>query len=233
MKKSIIIGDKIFTTKKDAHDHFKRILNSYAYGESLSEVDLLDVLALLHFHPRAEEKIGVGVCEIRVEKIRYKTKCFCIVRSDSSSDVFSYIKCINGEYSPTAKFRRTCRDLVREDLRGVKQTYFMAHSKKGSIQCQETGEWCSWEELNVDHRQPNTFSVIVDRFIEVNGIDVDAVNYSEVMDAVYEFEDESLRKAFREYHRSKANLRLVKKKRNLGRAHLARLGRQAKDLIVE
>jgi len=233
MKKPIHIGDMNFGTKKEALAHFKRILNSYGYGESLTEPDFIDVLALLRIHPRAEEKIGVGVRAIRVEGIRYKTKCFRIVRTDSSFDVFSYTKCINGRHSPIAKFRRTCRDLVREDLRGVKKAYFKAHSKKGEVKCQETGEWGSWEDLNTDHRQPNTFSVIVDRFIEVNGVDVEAVDYVEVMDAVYEFADESLSAAFREYHRSKANLRLVKRTRNLGRSHLARLGRQARDLVVE
>jgi hypothetical protein len=233
MKKLILIGDISFSTKKEALAYFKSILNSYVYGESLREPDFLDVLALLRLHPRAEEKIGVGVREICVEEVRYKTKCFRIVRTDSSSDVFSYTKCINGRHSPIARFRRTCRDVVQEDLRGVKDAFFKAHSKKGKVKCQETGEWCSWEELNVDHRQPNTFSVIVDRFIELKGIDVEAVTYSEVMDAVYEFDDESLCKAFREYHRSKANLRLVKRVNNLGRSHLGRLGRQGKDLVVE
>lgn len=233
MKKTILIGDKIFNTKKEALAHFKSILNAYDYGERLTESHFLDVQDLLQFHPEAEEMIGSGLREVRVDEVRYKTKCFRIIRMDSSSEVISYTKCINGKISPLAKFRKTCRDLVNEDLRGVKLAYFKANSKKGRVKCQETGDWCFWEELSVDHRQPNTFSVIVDRFIELNRINIELINYLEVMDSVYEFKDKSLCQNFREYHRSKANLRLIKKKKNLGRSHLARIGRQGKDLVVK
>lgn len=38
------------------------------------------------------------------------------------------------------------------------------------MKCQETGKLLKWEQLNVDHRQPNTFSIIVDRFVELRNI---------------------------------------------------------------
>jgi hypothetical protein len=72
-----------------------------------------------------------------------------------------------------------------------------------------------WVELNVDHRQPNTFSVIVDRFIELYGIDLSIVEYIETIDNVYLFKDDNLTKKFRQYHKEKANLRLVRKDKNI------------------
>lgn len=52
MRKAIEIGDKEFATKKDALHHFKTILNSYDFGETLyygnpnenSDYDVLIVL---------------------------------------------------------------------------------------------------------------------------------------------------------------------------------------------
>ena len=38
------------------------------------------------------------------------------------------------------------------------------------MKCQETGKLLKWEQLNVDHRQPNTFSIIVDRFVGLGNI---------------------------------------------------------------
>jgi hypothetical protein len=143
------------------------------------------------------------------------------------------IRSINGGFTPLTKFSRTCRDLIYEDLRNVKLDYFKANSVKGQVKCQETGELCKWEELNVDHRQPNTFSVIIDRFIEVNQLDINKIEYLEVIDSVYTFKDKKLANDFREYHREKANLRLVKKNNNLGRSYQARLGRQKKDLTIK
>ena len=233
MKEQIIIGDKTFKYKKDALGFFKAILNSYDYGEILNESDKNDVLELLKFHPNFEQKNKNGIQGFKVDRVRYNTKCFHIIKNDLTFDVFSYTKCINGSQSPSTKFSRTCREIIQSDLREVKQKYFSQNSIKGQVKCQETGELCFWEELVIDHRQPNTFSVIVDRFIEMNGIDIMKIEYIEKIDAVYEFKDFELAEKFQKYHKLKANLRIVKKGINLGRAYQARVKRQKKDLKVE
>ena len=233
MKKWKQIGRLEFKYKKDVTAHFKKILNSYDFKELLDEEDFNDVLNLLKIHPKAQEKIGPGIKEIIVDETRYKTKCFNALRVDSSCEIFSYLKCINGSLSPLTKFSKTCRDVIADDLRLVKLSFFKGNSQKGRVKCQETGELSLWVELNVDHRQPNTFSVIVDRFIELYGIDLSIVEYIETIDNVYLFKDDNLAKNFRQYHKEKANLRLVRKDKNLGRSHLARNKRQKKDLKIE
>jgi hypothetical protein len=233
MKKKINIGTNSFNYKKDVLSFYKKILNSYDFGEILNDADFENVLELLKTHENSEKKIGIGIKEIKVDKVKYNTKCFHLIRTDLTTDIFSYTKCINGRYSPMTKFSRTCREIINEDLRLVKQAYFGKHSKKGKVQCQESKELCSWEELNVDHRQPNTFSIIVDRFIEINGIDVNKIEYFEIVDAVYNFKDKTIADNFKKYHSEKANLRLVKKGLNLGRSHQARLSQQKKDLRIK
>lgn len=233
MKKRLQLGQLHFHYKKDAIAHFRKILHSYESGEILNEHDFKDVLNLLKEHPDSEEKIGIGIKEIRVDKIRYQTKCFTVIRVDSSSEVFSYIKCINGSLTPLTKFSKTCRDLISEDLRSVKLSFFKENSKKGQVKCQETGVLSFWEELNIDHRQPNTFSVIVDRFIEIHNIDIFTIEYIESTDNIFSFKDESLSEEFRKYHKGKANLRLVRKDINSGRSYLAKNQRQKKDLVIE
>ncbi len=141
--------------------------------------------------------------------------------------------CINGDLSPLAKFSKTCRDVISDDLRLVKLSFFKGNSKKGRAKCQETGKLSLWEELNVDHRQPNTFSVILDRFIELHKIDLSSVEYIESIDNVYSLKDDGLAEKFRKYHKEKANLRLVRKDNNLGRSYLARNKRQKKDLKIQ
>jgi hypothetical protein len=92
---------------------------------------------------------------------------------------------------------------------------------------------CSWEDLVVDHRQPNTFSMIVDRYIELYQINIENIDYYEIEDSVYIFKEEKITKDFREYHKDKANLRVVKKTNNLGRAYQARITQQKKDLKIK
>ena len=233
MGKVIKIGHLRFDTKKNALNHFKSILNSYDYGQKLTDSDFADVSELIKTHREATEKIGVGIKELRVEKITYNTRCFHIIREDSSLEFFSYVKCINGSTPPFTKFSRVCRDSIKDDIRSVKQQYFDRYSNKGKVKCQETGEFCSWEELVIDHRQPNTFSVIVDRFVEINQIDVDSVKYVENDMYGSRFKDDSLTEKFKNYHKEKANLRIVKRSKNQSRAHQGRINRQNKDLKIK
>ena len=233
MREKIKIGQKEFATKKEALSHYKTILNSYEFSGLLNKSDFNDILDLLEKHPNKEKKIGVGIEKVRVVKLNhYNSKAFELVRFDGSADYFSYTKRINAPKTNFTKFSNACRKAIQEDLRNVKLAYFEKFSKKGKSKCQETGEKERYEDLTVDHRQPNTFSVIVDRFIELNSLNLATIEYIIIDGGPNELADGELKEKFRQYHRDKANLRIVKKKLNLGRSFQARVTRQKKDLIV-
>ncbi|WP_321997020.1 DCL family protein [Draconibacterium orientale] len=233
MRKITIIGEREFKTKKDALSFYKEILNSYDFGQILNEKDTIELFELLKTHPNFTKKIGAGFKEFRVTKSKYNTKVFEIVRQDNSADLFSYIHRINSPESNFTKFGRACRKAIQEDMWQVKKSYFDKYSKKGKVKCQETNELLLWEELNVDHRQPNTFSVILDRFIELNQIDIKEIEYNKLSGQADELADNELANKFRDYHRQKANLRIVKKDINMGRSFQGRVNRQKKDLTIK
>lgn len=226
------IGQKQFKTKKEAITHFKEILNSYNFQEKVSKEHFDDIIELLKYHP-SKSKLTESIDTIIVDKVKFNTKAFHYLNADGEFEAFSYLKCINGDNSAIQKFAKTCRDAVQDDIFSVKQQYFKINSNKGRVKCQETGELCKWEELVVDHRQPNTFSVIVDRFIEINSIDINSIEYIEVIDGVYKFSDDVIIEKFKNYHKEKANLRIVIKKVNSKRAHQGRLQQQKKDLKIQ
>jgi len=130
-------------------------------------------------------------------------------------------------------FRQAARNIIHEDIRNVKQEYFDKFSKKGLVPCQETGIQSNWTELVVDHRQPNTFSVIVDRFVELFKIDLKKVEYKTDENNFYLFKDNELSENFRNYHKEKAVLRVVRKECNSSRAHQGRIKEQKKDLKIK
>ena len=232
MKNKIIIGNRTFKYKKDAIDYYKRILNSYDYGEKLSESDFEEIKSLIQVHPDFENKFNFEISQIIVDKVKFNTKSFQVIKPDLDRVVFSYLKCINGQHKPQTKYNKACRDTVQNDLQKVKLEYFKKHSKNGRVKCQETGELCKWEELVIDHRQPNTFSVIIDRFIELNNIDVNSIEYDEKIDGVYSFKDNEISMKFKQYHKEKANLRIIKKELNSSRAFQGRISKQKKDLNI-
>ncbi|HUH75646.1 MAG TPA: DCL family protein [Chitinophagales bacterium] len=233
MRKPIKIGEIEFATKKDSLTHYKTILNAYNFGEELTTKDFNDIMNLLETHPSVKEKIGVGIDTVRIAKVQYNTKSFELIRIDGSTEYFSYTKRINAPRTNFTKFIEACRQAIQNDLRSVKLEYFEKYSKKGQVKCQESKELAKYDELNVDHRQPNTLSVIVDRFIELNKIDIEKIEYIQIDGGPNKLKNDNLEQEFRKYHKDKANLRIIKKDLNLGRSFQARVNRQKKDLTIK
>ena len=258
MRKLIKIGQREFLFKKDAVAHYRAILNSYDCGESLSDSDFDDLVNLYNYNcfdetENLEENFGnetvnekvvtdpdelmvdeLLIEDIRVSRVQYNTKCFEVFFNDNTSCYISYLMLLNNQaYNPERKFNVACRNSIHSDIHSVKQEYFDNNSVKGQVKCQETGKLSKWEDLVVDHRQPHTFSIIVDRFKEVYKIDLAAVEYvinelNQIM-----FKDENLARDFVEYHKVKASLRIVRKECNSSRSGMARLKRSVKDLIIK
>ena len=226
------IGELEFKYKKDILNFYKKILNSYEFGDIVSEKDFKKLNYLFEYQLDSKELIGSGIDYVRIAKSKFNMKCFEIVHTDNSTELFSYVKRINPARTNFTKFNEACRQAIQKDLINVKQKYFDKFSVKGQVKCQETKELSKWDELNVDHRQPNTFSVILDRFIELNKINIDKIEYIKVDGGPNELADIELKEKFIEYHKQKANLRIVRKDKNLGRSHQARIKRQKKDLTI-
>lgn len=79
--------------------------NRYKMGEILPKEDKSIVMHALLYHPRSQEKIGVGIEEIMIgfNPEFPKSRCFVVVRKDGSIEDFSYHKCLrglSGHFSP-------------------------------------------------------------------------------------------------------------------------------------
>lgn len=134
MKNKIIIENRTFKYKKDAIDYYKGILNSYEFGETLSERDLKEIKNLIRVHPDFENKFNFEINQIIVDKVKkFNTKSFQVIKPDLDRVVFSYLKCINGQHKPRTKFSKACQDTVQNDLRDVKHNYFKKYSKNGRV----------------------------------------------------------------------------------------------------
>ncbi len=263
MREPIIIGNKSYKYKKDALLYYQNILNSYDFGDNVSDEHLDELIDLLNYdisffkkevsnktegvevngneeiitieeQINALEQEEVLIEDIRIAKVQYNTKCFEIVYTDSTTCLMSYILILSRPKSDPAKdFNRACRNAIQNDMRLVKLRYFQLNSKKGVVKCQETGELHKWVDLVVDHRQPNTFSMIVERFKELKQIDINNIEYEFDEGNKLLFKDLSLAQDFVNYHKEKANLRIIKKEKNLSRTGMARIKQSINDLKIE
>jgi len=242
----IQIGDKIFKYKKDALNHYKAILNIYKFGDFLNEADFNDLIDLIKYDNsffinrnelleiEVAKKDKIEIVDIKIAKVQFGAKCFELIYSDDSKWLISYIIMINRpKENPDSNFNVACRSAIHNDLRDVKKKFFYHNAVNSFVKCQETNELSKWEELAVDHRQPNTFSVIVDRFKELNNIDVTKLEFEINDENKMVFKDNELSLKFRNYHKEKANLRIVRKECNLSRTGMARIKRTNNDLTIK
>ncbi|XP_076951920.1 DNA-directed RNA polymerase IV subunit 1-like isoform X1 [Bidens hawaiensis] len=87
----------------------KHILYKYDVNHKLSQDDKLVAWKALFFHPRREEKIGIGLYEIKVghHADHGNTRCFVVERIDGTTEDFSYHKCIHHALKLVAPFEAT------------------------------------------------------------------------------------------------------------------------------
>ena len=241
----IQIGNISYKYKKDALNHYKSILNSYRFGDSLNKNDfnvLIDLIDYnyslnidedLHNIEPTDNQENKEIIDIKIAKVQFGARCFEVIYSDYSNWLMSYILMINRpKENLDSLFSIACRGSIQKDIRDVKKKYFYHNSVKAMVKCQETNQLSKWEDLAVDHRQPNTFSVIVDRFKELNKIDVNKIEFKVNEENILVFKDEILSEEFRNYHKEKANLRIVRKECNLSRTGMARIKRTNNDLTI-
>lgn len=255
MKKPIVIGRNEFKYKKDAIAYYRAILNSYGFGESLTDEDYYKVFDLLEYgrffwHEDEDDDVAelsvtaenvdevddssLTIEDIKVAKVQFNTKCFELFYSDATSQYISYLMIINKKrFTADELFTKACRNAIHSDVRAVKQQFFDENSVKGMVRCQETNILSTWTELVIDHRQPNTFSMIVDRFKERNEIDAKTVEYTSDDQNLVMFQDARLAEAFVSYHKEKARLRLVRKECNYSRSGMGRVKKSTKDLAIK
>ncbi len=74
MKKPIEIAGNKFTFKKDALEFYKKILNSYEFGEILNSSDFDNVYGLIEIHPQKKEKLVAELTISELEQLSLRQK---------------------------------------------------------------------------------------------------------------------------------------------------------------
>lgn len=218
-KISIVVGNLIFKTQKEATKFFKDMLNRYRDNETVNNEDYEILLNLIERHPEAEQKIGCGIKRFYRAQTDMPTSCFWLEREDGTCTDFSYGSCVRAKGKTLfQEFMEACRDAVKDDLIETKNTYFSDNAdKEGKVECAITGEKITEEESHLDHMKPLTFQVIVTTFIKANNIIIDRNMLSDSHDGQFQttFVNQEIKERFRNYHNGVAVLRVIRKGVNL------------------
>jgi len=210
----IHIRDLTFKTKKELGSWCRKMIATgqerpYTYDEHIK------LLALLERHPRAEQKIGVGVRRFFTRKI-FQYYCLHLERFDGSSTDFSYLKCVKG--SPTSIlsiWRDAARMGIRDQILDFRAQAFSVHP----VRCEISGVRLRQADSHVDHVFPDTFIVLSNRFLEEYDLTPSFEWLSKPEDNQYRHYITNARilRLWQEFHRREAKLRMLHWSMNLGR----------------
>lgn len=208
--KPIELGGKYFNTRTELEEYLRAILR-IRKDKALEGEEFSVVHDLLLLHQDAEDKIGSGVKEIKVVlPPRRKYNCFCVVRTDGTTETFSYPKCTYSRERLTEKRRSSA---YREAIHEQTGNYRFVERKTEQF-CDICG---SDQDLQVDHRKP-FFTTLVKDF-EKGRTDIptefdDAIAGTQYSKKFRE-SDRAYKEAWQAYHQENARLRLLCKTHNL------------------
>lgn len=236
------IGELNFNTKKSAIEFYRSILNKYDANTSVDDEDFSYLVDLLNYN---SDKNGIAVNEENTAEIEdnelleevddifvdyhpvyKKVKCFYAVFGEEEW-LFSYLLAINGNLSDEKKFYISCRNSIKETLRNFKIEMF----KNKPVKCAITKNTLKWENCQVDHKAPLTFSVIVKTFLKSKNIEVADIDLS-YEGSIWQFSDKQFEGEFVEYHNKVALLRIISSEENQKLASKARIKPTKNDFTL-
>ena len=93
---TLTLAHHTFASKKDATEYLQHILYTTPSGHAVAEEHDPVLRALLHLHPRAAQKVGVGLHHFEVgnDPTGLGKLCFHVYRTDGTHCDFSFYKCL-------------------------------------------------------------------------------------------------------------------------------------------
>lgn len=207
-----IIGGQPCLTKEAVRAKCQRIMRETNGGSIEDRYQFAFLCDLFGRHPHAEQKVGLGIDIIFVKAVTpYNTRAFHIRRHDGTVTDISYEQCI----APKTDTRTLYNALRIEVWEQVAAFRDRAFTGKFTILCPYTREMLFRNTCHVDHRPPQTFKVIADRWIELEGGPDRVRLRSGDGDLGSRLANVQQVGRWQQYHRKKANLRVVSEQANL------------------
>ena len=212
-----------FKSKKHVQECVKKILYR---GEINSEVNSKELEFMIDyfktFHWDYINKIGVGIKSIKKvpDAMFGKHRAFWIYRTDGTNTDISYIISKISKRDFLKDFKCACRELTRPQINEFRKKEF---GNNKYIKCELSNDMVTMIDCHVDHSSP-TFEEIIQLYLKENPIiDFESI-LSKPKDCqlVSEIIDLNIRDDFYNFHKSKANLRILSANANLSTAKLNR-----------
>lgn len=213
------LGGKAFSTQEDILSYAKEIKDQAVPCQQIDDPDQIAFLTdLLNCHYDTAVKIGPG---IDFFSVRYNNNAtgteFIVSRTDGECVNFSPKKCL-GTFKKITHICEACRHEVWTQIADFRQRTLAA----GQVMCPFHGTELNEHNSHVDHRPPDTFVVLVRRWLSDNGWTEDDIRLGGTggLDANKTLASQEQRESWQHFHEANAQLRLTSVRGNLSDSKL-------------
>jgi hypothetical protein len=202
------LGPYEYKSKQELLGKLKAYLQSAPAGVVRNELADRKLRLVVAMHPEASRKIGSGIDHFTVVRnARGAGQGFHIVRTDGSTESFSYKRCISGVMqSDHGKVCEALRFAVQPQLKAAREKHQLP------VTCKLSGEVINDRKgLHMDHAKP--FWQLLEDFSTAYGVQLDqlkTVGSGEALRLI----DIEVAQAFEHYHRDHAELQPTAKTAN-------------------
>lgn len=211
----LAINGIAFKSQKELKQHVQSMVNRYVNQQPLFPDDLAFMLDLLKRHPWADQKIGDGIKQMWIETTDWGNRGFWLERVDGSKTDFSWVRCVSIPKISLAlaDFKKACRHAIAPTIIAFRNKTFLS----GIVHCEINGRQLNVNDSHVDHKPPNTFEVIINAFINQEGIDYNSAPITNNWDGAIGvgFTDYEFERKWINFHNSMAELRVISPEANL------------------
>lgn len=224
------VGDLKFTGRKPAYNYLREILKSHDVGHVFTGREDRLFRAVVEMHPRAGDKIGIGIQKFRIDKGIYGTQGLSIIRKDGSIDDLSLKKCIFGNLPHRTRVMRALRRGIAQDILDLKKEWYRKYAHgcyPNRMRCAISGKYIKMDKGHMDHIPPMTFEVLAITFLAHKGLKFDEVELAQSGLLQEErVKSVGLENEFRQWHANLAQLRFISHEQNHYDEEIVRIKRQ-------
>ena len=216
---SVYLAGEFFTSRQVVLARAADILRRYEPGLELKGEDYRFIRELIDKHPRAPFVVGCGIQAITAyqpprRRGRVPDKSLRIIRLDGTVALCGFKDVLLGRVHNREEFVKAAREAVKFQIELFSRSAFK--SSLSQIWCHDQKTWITYRNHEVKYLG-KSFEELIDSYVAIKQLHLAGIRYfrSDQHEGAVFFADPDDKREWQNWHRQHAQLRIVKKYKDL------------------
>lgn len=150
----IVVAGRPFRSQSALYEALQGVIAGTPRGGSVGVWERDLVLELLPYHQHADQKTGVGIVDVKVDRhSQYATHCLWLIRADGSRVDVSIKKLVAGRFAKSVR-PLDVQGILRRAVDPDRYAYKQERRAANLMTCDLTEQALTWETAHVHHNPP-------------------------------------------------------------------------------